>query len=79
MIDPLRLRRRVAFERLLARLFAEAEPPWLLKRGYAFRFLISALRGELTEAPSGGARCGVETVLAGRTLAQFHMDVGLGD
>lgn len=27
-IDLLRLRRRVAFERLLARLSAEAEPPW---------------------------------------------------
>ena len=30
-----RLRRRVAFERLLARLFAEEASPWLLKGGYA--------------------------------------------
>jgi hypothetical protein len=30
-----RLRRRVAFERLLARLFQEASSPWLLKGGYA--------------------------------------------
>jgi predicted nucleotidyltransferase component of viral defense system len=134
-IDLLRLRRRVAFERLLARLFAEAEPPWLLKGGYAlelrlaykarstrdldlsvpeperlhlsreagisqeradrlheylqvaaehdlgdaFRFLIRAPRGELTGAPCGGVRCGVEARLAGRIFAQFHLDVGLGD
>ena len=134
-IDLLRLRRRVAFERLLARLFAGAEPPWLLKGGYAlelrlafqarstrdldlsvpdperldlpsgagltlnragklhehlqlaaerdlgdaFRFLIRAPRGELTGAPGGGVRCGVEARLAGRAFAQFHVDVGLGD
>jgi hypothetical protein len=30
-----RLRRRVAFERLLARLFHVEDPPWLLKGGYA--------------------------------------------
>jgi hypothetical protein len=33
--DLQRLQRRVAFERLLARLFAGEEPPWLLKGGYA--------------------------------------------
>jgi len=33
--DLQRLRRRVAFERLLARLFALDDPPWLLKGGYA--------------------------------------------
>ena len=33
--DLQRLQRRVAFERLLARLFAEDDPPWLLKGGYA--------------------------------------------
>jgi hypothetical protein len=125
----------VAFERLLARLFADVEPPWLLKGGYAlelrlayqarstrdldlsvpeperlhlsieagisqeradklheclqvaaerdlgdaFRFLIRAPRGELTAAPGGGVRCGVEARLAGRTFARFHVDVGLGD
>ena len=31
--DLQRLRRRVAFERLLARLFADEKPPWLLKGG----------------------------------------------
>ena len=33
--DLRRLRRQVAFERLLARLFALDNPPWLLKGGYA--------------------------------------------
>lgn len=33
--DLNRLRRRVAFERLLARLFTEENPRWLLKGGYA--------------------------------------------
>src|SRR5690242_20248988 len=33
--DVARLRRLVGFERLLARLFADAHPPWLLKGGYA--------------------------------------------
>ncbi|HNS51848.1 MAG TPA: nucleotidyl transferase AbiEii/AbiGii toxin family protein [Anaerolineae bacterium] len=34
-IDLQRLRRRVGFERLLARLFADQVPPWFLKGGYA--------------------------------------------
>lgn len=134
-VDLPRLQRRVALERLLARLFAEAEPPRLLKGGYAlevhlayqarstrdldlsvpepgrlhlpseagisqeradklhecpqvaaerdlgnaFRFLIRAPRSELTGAPGGGVRCGVEARLAGRIFAQFHVDVGLGN
>jgi predicted nucleotidyltransferase component of viral defense system len=34
-VDLQRLQRRVAFDRLLARLFASNDPPWLLKGGYA--------------------------------------------
>ena len=34
-VDLSRLQKRVAFERLLARLFAVERPPWLLKGGYA--------------------------------------------
>jgi len=34
-VDLQRLRRSVAFERLLARLFSPPDPPWLLKGGYA--------------------------------------------
>jgi predicted nucleotidyltransferase component of viral defense system len=40
-IDLQRLRRRVAFERLLARLFADVEPPWLLKGGYALELRLA--------------------------------------
>lgn len=35
-LDLMRLRRLVAFDRLLARLFSEPDPPWLLKGGYTF-------------------------------------------
>ena len=132
--DLQRLRRRVAFDRLLARLFAEDEPPWLLKGGYAlelrlhdraratvdldiavvdpaclalvkggaenvsyaeavqerlqeaaardlrdgFSFIVGRLRTVQTGVP-GGVRCSVESRLAGRTFAQFRVDVGLGD
>jgi len=34
--ELVRLRRHVAFDRLLARFFAEANPPWILKGGYTF-------------------------------------------
>src|SRR5438552_10159461 len=34
-VDIMRLRRMVAFERFLARLFAGQDPPWLLKGGYS--------------------------------------------
>jgi hypothetical protein len=33
--DLNRLRRQVSFDRLLARLFREESPPWILKGGYA--------------------------------------------
>ncbi|HZC07214.1 MAG TPA: nucleotidyl transferase AbiEii/AbiGii toxin family protein [Ktedonobacterales bacterium] len=43
-IDLMRLRRQVAFDRLLARLFSDSEsaPPWLLKGGYAFELRLGA-------------------------------------
>lgn len=34
--DLMRLRRQVAFDRLLARLFATPDVPWVLKGGYTF-------------------------------------------
>lgn len=34
-VDLQRLQRQVAFERLMARLFANDTPPWLLKGGYS--------------------------------------------
>ena len=132
-IDLQRLQRRVAFERLLARLFAGDDPPWLLKGGYALelRFRDRArstldldlsvpdparlaspsvehtenqidaqireelqiaaerdlgdgfqFRGRLSKRaglPGGGIRFAVETRLAGRVFARFHLDMGLGD
>lgn len=119
------LRLNIAIERLLARLFATAAPPWLLKGGYAmelryqpqarattdidlsvvaatsddpisqirdhlqgdagrdlgdfFVFRIGPPSAELQGAPGGGARFPVNAVVAGRTFARFHVDVGIGD
>jgi hypothetical protein len=42
-IDVSRLRRQVAFERLLARLFSNKEPKWLLKGGYAIELYFGNL------------------------------------
>ena len=39
--DLQRLQRRVAFERLLARLFAQDNPPWVLKGGYALELRLA--------------------------------------
>jgi hypothetical protein len=43
-VDLQRMRRQVAFDRLLARLFAEGHPPWLLKGGYALELKLSVAR-----------------------------------
>lgn len=42
--DLQRMRRQVAFDRLLARLFAPGNPPWLLKGGYALELKLSLAR-----------------------------------
>ncbi|MBX3412560.1 MAG: nucleotidyl transferase AbiEii/AbiGii toxin family protein [Pirellulales bacterium] len=121
------LRLKVVIERLLARLFAIKDPPWLLKGGYAmelryrprarttkdidlsvrtghgelaarleeirdelqeaaeldlgdyFVFQIAQPSSELQGAPDGGARFPVTALLAGRTFAKFHLDIGFGD
>ena len=125
-----RLRRLVAFDRLLARIFVDQSSPWIVKGGYSFevRYGMSArttkdidlslpglglettpaketiqkLRDDLQDAaardlgdyfvihigapqqefdapPGGGARFPVEVLLAQRTFAEFHLDVGVGD
>lgn len=43
-IDLQRLRRQVAFDRLLARLFQSPEPPFFLKGGYAMELRITSAR-----------------------------------
>jgi hypothetical protein len=42
--DLNRLRRQVSFDRLLARLFRDAGPPWFLKGGYALELRYKAAR-----------------------------------
>ena len=125
--DIQRLRRQVAFDRLLCRLFKNKTSPWLLKGGYAmelrirtarttrdidlalrqsrstpkewnveavtgmlrqdaainladgFEFTIGEATLDLDAAPYGGARFAVETQMAGRRFAQFHLDISSGD
>ena len=43
-LDLQRLRRKVAFDRLLARLFSEKEPQFFLKGGYAMELRLSTAR-----------------------------------
>jgi hypothetical protein len=43
-MDLQRLRRQVSFDRLLARLFAEKNAPWLLKGGYAMELRLRTAR-----------------------------------
>lgn len=42
--DLQRMRRQVAFDRLLVRLFAEGNPPWRLKGGYALELKLAIAR-----------------------------------
>lgn len=43
-VDLQRMRRQVAFDRMLVRLFAEGNPPWRLKGGYALELKLSVAR-----------------------------------
>jgi hypothetical protein len=43
-VDVNRLRRQVSFDRLLARLFLNATPPWVLKGGYALELRFKSAR-----------------------------------
>jgi hypothetical protein len=43
-LDLQRLRRQVVFDRLLCRLFRQADSPWLLKGGYAMELRIQSAR-----------------------------------
>jgi hypothetical protein len=43
-MDLQRLRRQLAFDRLLARLFSGKNPPWYLKGGYAMELRIHGAR-----------------------------------
>ena len=62
-------------ERLRERLQEAAE----VDLGDYLEFRIGAAQAELAAAPLGGARFPCEAVLAGKSYAKFHIDVGCGD
>ena len=89
-VDLQRLRRQVAFDRLLARMFDPTQPgrdDWVLKGGYALEMRYHRARStkdlDLTvgsrSGARGGARFPVDARLDGRTFARFHVDLGVGD
>ena len=45
-VDLQRIRRHVAFDRLLSRLFAEQNAPWVLKGGYALELKLATAHDE---------------------------------
>jgi hypothetical protein len=80
--DLNRLRRQVSFDRLLARLFPDAPPPWFLKGGYALELRYRAARStvdiDLTE-PSIAVSAGEDQNQIVREMLQNAADVSLGD
>jgi hypothetical protein len=50
-----RLRKRVVFERLLARLTAQAEGEWVLKGGFALELRLDELSRSTTDASSSAS------------------------
>jgi Nucleotidyl transferase AbiEii toxin, Type IV TA system len=81
-MDLNRLRRQVSFDRLLARLFREGSPPWVLKGGYALELRFKAARStvdiDLT-VQRVPASAGDDQNQIVRELLQAAADVPLGD
>jgi hypothetical protein len=81
-IDPNRLRRQVSFDRLLARLFREDPPPWVLKGGYALELRFKAARStvdiDLTVQRVAASAGGDENQVV-RQMLQSAAAVALGD
>jgi hypothetical protein len=81
-IDLNRLRRQVAFDRLLARLFREEPPPWVLKGGYAQELRFKAARStvdiDLT-VQRVAALAGEDQNQVVRDMLQSAADAPLGD
>ena len=81
-VDPNRLRRQVSFDRLLARLFREEPPPWVLKGGYALELRFKAARStvdiDLT-VQRVPASAGDDQNQVIRDMLQSAADVPLGD
>lgn len=83
-IDLNRLRRQVAFDRLLARLFREEPAPWVLKGGYALELRFKAARStvdiDLTfERVEAATSAGGDTNQVVREMLQNVADIPLGD
>jgi hypothetical protein len=59
-VDLERMRRQVAFDRLLVRMFTEGNPPWCLKGGYALELKLSVARAtrDLDLGLSSGMKTG---------------------
>jgi hypothetical protein len=80
--DLNRLRRQVSFDRLLARLFRDAAPPWLLKGGYALELWYKTARStvdiDLT-VQSISVSAGEDPNQIVREMLQNSADVSLGD
>ncbi len=81
-IDLSRLRRQVSFDRLLARLFREAQAPWVLKGGYALELRFQAARStvdiDLTVRRVATA-AGSDTNEVVRSMLQSAADVNFSD
>ena len=91
-IDLQRVRREVAFDRLLCRLFAAPNAPWLLKGGYAMELRVKAARTtrdidlalKRLPKPAAGWEGNVTSVLellreAGRIDLQDYFDFLIGE
>ena len=81
-VDPNRLRRQLSFDRLLARLFRQELPPWVLKGGYALELRFKAARStvdiDLT-VQHVPASAGDDQNQIVRDRLQTAADVPLGD
>jgi hypothetical protein len=81
-VDPNRLRRQVSFDRLLARLFREEPPPWVLKGGYALELRFKAARStvdiDLTVQRLPASADNDQNQIV-RDMLQAAADVPLGD
>ncbi len=80
--DIQRLRRQVAFDRLLARVFSSQQASrFALKGGLGdfFEFIVGESILDLENAVYGGYRYPIECRMAGRRFAQFNIDIAAGD
>jgi hypothetical protein len=82
-VDINRLRRQVAFDRLLARLFRDDEVPWALKGGYALELRFKAARStidiDLTLQRVVATEEGGDPVRGIREMLQVAADASLDD